>query len=125
MTSKRRTLGRATIRVNGALYDTEPGAEIVPGGGKNTMRPTSHRMFHSQSIIPSRLTCRVPVTAGVSLQELQAMEDAEITFKADTGQTWIMRHACQTADLAATDGPSGGFASLTFEGDPAEEVIRG
>lgn len=119
----RKTLGRATIRVNGQVYDTEPGATILPGGLKNNARQTSDRFYYNQTKIPARMTCRVPITADVSLRQLQELTDAEITFEADTGQTYIMRNAVQTGDVEGADGADGGFASLTFESDPAEEML--
>lgn len=115
--------GRATIRVNGQFYDTEPGAELVLGGIKNTARPTTHGVGYSQSYTPSRLTCRVPYKADMTLRDLQEMTEAEVTLITDTGQTFVMKDAFQTGDVTITDGDSGGFAALVFEAAAAEEIL--
>lgn len=119
----RKTLGRATIRVNGQVFDSEPGASLLVGGLKNNARQTTETFYYNQTKIPSRLSCRVPVTADVSLRALQEITDAEITFEGDTGQTYIVRNAVQTGDVEVADGSDGGFAALVFEGDPAEEML--
>ncbi|MBI1214553.1 MAG: hypothetical protein GC185_01885 [Alphaproteobacteria bacterium] len=123
MTDPRAIVGRATIRVNGEFFDTMAGAKLIPGGKQNTSRPTSHGYRYTQTYLPSMLTCSVAVGAGQSVKDLQSISGAEITFTADTGQTWIIRNAAQTAQVGVADGPDGGTADLQFEGDAAEEDI--
>lgn len=116
-------IGRATIRLNGKFVDTQEGAQLTPGGIKNNERMGTHNFHYNESLMPAILTCSVPVSAGVSITELQRMADAEITFEADTGQSYIIRNACQTGDVSLQDGAQGGFLALEFKGSPAEEVL--
>lgn len=118
-----KVVGRAEIRINGQFYDTQDGATLQPGGIKNTDRMGMHSFHHNETLMPSVLTCSVPVTAGLSVMNLQQMSGAEITFTADTGQTYILRGACQTGDAQIVAGAQGGFISCEFKGQPAEEVL--
>lgn len=119
---QKKTLGRASIRIDSKIVDSEPGAELVVGGIKNNSRQTTSKHYYNQTMIPSRITCRVPFTADVSLRDLQSLAEVDVTFTSDTGQIYMIRDAVQTSEIAVTDGDAGGFASLVFEGDPAEEI---
>lgn len=121
---EQKILGRAEIRVNDRLFDSEPGALLAVGGMKNNPRMTSHGVRYNQTLIPARVTCSVAVGPGESLKDLQSITDAEIHFKADTGQTWIIRGAFQISEVTLSDGDQGGFAALEFNGQPAEEMIE-
>ncbi|MCC6581967.1 MAG: phage tail tube protein, partial [Phycisphaeraceae bacterium] len=70
-------LGRATIRIDSQVFDTEPGATIRPGGIKNTSRQMTDKHYFSQSEISARLTCKVPVSPETSLRQLQEITGAE------------------------------------------------
>lgn len=117
-------VGRAEIRINGKFFDTQDGAQLQPGGVKNNERMGMHKFHYNETLMPSVLTCSVPVSAGLSITELQKLAEAEITFQADTGQTYIIRQACQTGDVQLQAGAQGGFLALEFKGEPAEEVMQ-
>lgn len=121
--SKEKILGRAKILVNDEFYDSEPGAMLAPGGFRNNSRPTSHSVKYNQTLIPARVTCSVPFTEGMSLRKLQEMNEAEIHFQADTGQTFIIRAAAQIGEVSVADGEQGGMVALEFHGQPAEEML--
>jgi Phage tail tube protein len=115
--------GRATIRINGQVYETDDDATLQPGGLKNNERMTGDKFFYNQTNIPSKLTCKLPVTREVSLRELQEINEAEITFASDNGRTWIIRNAAQTGDVQVQGGADNGKVELTFHGEPAEEMM--
>lgn len=117
-------LGRAEIRVDDRLFDSEPGALLAPGGLKNNPRMTSNGVRYNQTLIPARVTCMVPLGVGESLTALQNITGAEIHFKSDTGQTWIIRNAFQINEVTLSDGDQGGFVSLEFNGQAAEEMLE-
>ncbi len=114
--------GQATIRIDGQVFETEDDAELMVGGQKNTGRMIGKKFNHSQTTIPSQVTCKVPVDASVSLRKLQELADVEIIFESDIGTSYIIRGAVQENDLSLTGGDSGGIVELLFKGEPAEEM---
>ena len=115
--------GRATIRVNGQFIETDDDASLVPGGIKNNARASSTGFNFNQAYLPSKIVCKVPVRADVSVRALQEIADAEIHFTSDVGRTYIVRNAAQTGDVELAGGADGGKVELTFEGDAAEEMV--
>ncbi len=115
--------GRASIRVNGQFFDSDDDASLMPGGVKNNGRPSSSRFYYNQTFIASKVVCNVPVRAETSLRELQEIADAEIHFTSDVGRTYIIKGAAQTGEVELTGGTDGGKVELTFEGEPAEEMV--
>lgn len=115
--------GSATLRLNGQHIETNDDATLTVGGTKNTPRTIGKKFYHSESYMASKVECKVPVTAETSLRELQEMSGVELHFLSDTGRTYIIREAVQTAEVSVQGGESGGEASLVFEGEAAEEVL--
>lgn len=114
--------GQATIRINGQVIESEDDAALKPGGLKNNGRMIGQKFHHNQTTIPATVTCKVPVGGSTSIRDLQALSGVEITFESDTGRTWIVRNAVQTAELELTGGEQGGTVQLEFAGEPAEEM---
>lgn len=115
--------GRATIYINGQALDTDPGATLRVGGYKNNDRSTDQRFHYNQSFTPSQVVCKVPVSRDASLRYLQELADVEIQFLSDTGKRFIITDAAQTGDVELAGGADGGKVELTFNGQPAEEMI--
>ncbi len=115
--------GRATIRFNGQVYETDDDATLQPGGLKNNERMTGEKFFYNQTKIPSMVVCKIPVTKEVSLRQFQEMTDVEVTFTSDNGRTWIIRSAAQTGELQLQGGADNGKVEMTFHGEPAEEMV--
>lgn len=115
--------GQATIRIDGTVIESDDDATLKPGGIKNNPRMIGQKFHHNQTTIPAMVTCKVGVSADVSLRKLQELTGVEITFESDTGKTWIVRNAVQTAELELTGGEQGGTVQLEFYGEPAEEMI--
>ncbi len=116
-------LGRAEFRIDGQYYDTSEGAKLTVGGQKNTAQAVGTRVYHTETLMPAKVECQVPHTAEVSMRAFQNATGVTVTFRADTGQTYIIRDAVQTGDVAASDGAQGGLIDLVFEGQPAEEMV--
>lgn len=114
--------GRATIRINGQVYESEDDAGLAPGGLKNSPRMIGEKSYYSQTKVASKVTCKVPVPSGVDIRSLQEMADVEIMFTSDNGDTYLVRSASQSGDVELKGGDNGGTVELTFEGEPAELI---
>jgi len=119
--SKQR-LGRATVKFNGKLLATEPGAKINIGGLERATGENTHEVYFTEALKASRVECVIPLGPDVSLDELRNLVEATVTFECDTGQTYIVARAWVENTLEVTDG-EGGKVPVTFAGDPAEEVL--
>jgi hypothetical protein len=114
--------GQATIRMNGTVLESEDTASLIVGGLKNNGRMVGRKFVHNQTMVAARVKCKVAVGAGTSLRDLQEISGAEIIFESDTGRTWIIRDAAQSAELELSGGAEGGTVELEFTGNPAEEM---
>ncbi len=115
-------LGRATVRVDGKVYETLPGARLKLGGVKRNPRANNQAVHYSEQFEPSELECEILLARGDSLAEILAIADATIEFECDTGQTYIVRGGFLTDTPEITDGEDG-RVPLKFSGNPAEEVL--
>jgi hypothetical protein len=119
--SKKR-LGKAFIKVDGKLLESMPGAKIDIGGPvRNPVVGNTQVHGFAESVKESTMECEISVGTDTSLDALRKIEDATITFEADTGQTYVIRNAWLTEPPVVTDG-EGGKVPLKFAGPPAEEM---
>lgn len=112
--------GQATIRIDGQVFESEDDASLKVGGKKNTGRMIGQKFNHSQTVIPSEITCKVPVTSELDVKTLQEATGVEVTFESDVGRTYIIRDAVQENELTFTGGDGNGTVELMFKGAPAE-----
>jgi Phage tail tube protein len=120
MANRNKVWGQTKIRVNGTIYDTEGRSSLEIGGTKREAVSADHKAGHfMESTEPSKLTCSLLVTAGISLTELQKLDDVVATMEADTGQTYVINHAYVADILSVSEGK----ASLVIQGPPAEELV--
>ena len=119
MANPKKVWGQSRIKVDGRVYETEGKSSLVMGGTVREHQEADFEAGHfSEKTAPSKLECSVLITSGVSLAELQAIEDATVTLEADTGQTYVIRHAYVADEVSAGEGK----AKLVFQGPPAEEM---
>lgn len=115
-------LGKAYIKVDGELLETDKGAKINLGGyERKTIVGNNAVHGYAEEPKESTLECTISVGPDTDLTRFSKITDATITFEADTGQTWIIRNAWVTDTLECTDG-DGGKVPLKFAGPPAEEM---
>ncbi|MFO6448973.1 phage tail tube protein, partial [Erythrobacter sp. NE805] len=59
-------------------------------------------------------------TDGVSVAAMRAINNATLIFKGDMGKTWVVRGAyfVEHGDISQD-----GKVTVTFEGQPAEELV--
>ncbi len=115
--------GRATIRVDAAVLETDSGATLDIGGVmRSTVSGANQVLGYAEAPKPARLECEVFITEGVSLERLRQISAATITFTTDTGQSWVLSNAWLTEPPVFTQAGEGGKARLVFEAPPAEEA---
>lgn len=116
-----KVFGRATIKVNGKLLDSNKGASLDVGGVKRTSKMTSRgRAGSSEEQMASKIECSIPMKTDVSLKQLQALTDVTILFETDVGKLYTVAHA-DCMDPPVIDDQNGD-AKLVFEGDEAQET---
>ncbi|TXH32524.1 MAG: phage tail protein [Rhodospirillaceae bacterium] len=114
-------LGRATVRWNGNVIETNSGASLDIGGvGRDTII-TGTRVGFAEKTMPAILSCETSLEPDMSLDELRNIDDATVQFECDTGQTYVIRNAFLTDTPVVKDG-AGGNVTLNFSGPPAEEI---
>ena len=117
--NKNKVWGQTRIAADGLQLDTEGKSTLEMGGIKRDPVQGDNRAgFFSESTEQSKVECSVLVTAGLSLMQLGAIEDATVTMQADTGQTYVIRHAYVSEPPSVSEGK----AKLIFMGPPAEEL---
>ena len=115
-------LGRAYIKVDGALLRTNTGAKIDLGGAIRAAVVGNAVHGYSEAVKQSSVECEISLAAGDSLESIRNIKDATITFEADTGQVYVVRSAWLTEPPVVSEG-DGGKIALKFEGQPAEESV--
>lgn len=110
--------GRATITYNGKRLRSKPGATLNLGGTSRTPDPLDDgSVGYAESTAAPSLSCTVPLTADLSVQELRDLTGANVVFESDTGKSWVIRDAF-TVDTVSV----GADVTLNFSGQPAEEL---
>lgn len=112
-------LGRAVIAYDGTTLDTLPGASIDVGGMGRKPVVGSHTVGYSEELKPASVECEINVSKTTPLAAIAAIVGATVTFRADTGQTWMIRNAFTEETLKITAG-EGGKVKVKLTGDPAE-----
>jgi hypothetical protein len=116
------THSRAFIKADGKLLETLPKPKLGLGGQKREPVIGDNGVLgYKEAIEPGTVECQISLKQGTSLAELKRITDATITYEADTGQTYVIRHAFVTDTLMVTAG-DGGVVDVKFAGDPAEEM---
>ena len=115
-------LGRADIAYDGKKVGTLPGASLDLGGMER--KPVvlgDGKVGYSESPKASELECEVPISTTTPVEDIDNLAGATVTFRADTGQTWLIRNAfrAETLKFAAKDG---GPMKIKINGDRAEKV---
>lgn len=121
MANPNQVVGQARIKVDGDTLDTDGESTLELGGPiREAQRGDYQAGAFSEKTAESKLTTKILVKRGTSLTALSAIDNATVTFQADTGQTFIIRNAyvAEVISLSTSDGK----ADLVFQGPPAEEL---
>lgn len=117
MANQRKVWGQTRVRIDGKEYATEGKSSLEIGGVKREAVAADHRAgYFMESTEPGKMEVNLLVTAGISLSALQAMDDANVTFEADTGQTYVMDGGYVSDMISVSDGK----AKVTFMGEVQE-----
>lgn len=107
--------GRATISYNGKRLRTKNGASLNLGGTGRTPDPLDDgSVGFIEATVAPELSCTVPLTQDLAVEELQNLVDANVVFESDTGKSWVIRDAF-TVDTVSV----GADVALKISGQPA------
>lgn len=119
--NRNQVLGQARIKVDGELFETDKQATLDLGG---TMREAVQGDYQAGAFTAgtkeSKLDCSILLKAGTNVARLRDIDNATITFEADTGQVFIIRNAYSVEPPVINQ--SEGKAAISFQGPPAEEM---
>lgn len=115
-------LGKAFIKVNGALMESMAGAKLDIGGVTRTSVVGANAVHgYAEQVKQARLECEISVGPETKLLDIAKFSGETITFECDTGQVFAIRGGWLVDTLVLTEG-EGGKVPLVFEGPPAEQV---
>lgn len=120
MANPNQIIGQARVKADGDTLQTKPGASLELGGPVRTAQRGDYEAGgFSEETAESKLSCTLLVKRGTSLTDLRRIDNATVTFEADTGQVYIIRNAYVADGITLTAGGEG--ATVVFQGPPAEE----
>lgn len=115
-------LGRADISYDGKKAGTLPGASLDLGGWeRKSVVLGNGSVGYSESPKAAEVECEIPISASTPLADINNLAGATVTFRADTGQTWLIRNAFRVDTLKFT-AKEGAPMKIKLSGDPAELV---
>lgn len=114
-------LGKAYIKVDGALLLSQPDASLDIGGTVRTARIGNKVHGYSETEKQSELECKIDMDSTVSLAAIRNWSDVTITFETDVGKSYVIRNAFCVNPPKVTGGDGSGV-DLMFQGPPAEEM---
>ncbi|PAL25474.1 phage tail tube protein [Sphingopyxis sp. GW247-27LB] len=121
MANPNQVVGQATIKVDGDTLETKAGATLELGGPVRTAQRGDYQAgAFSEETVESKLTCTLLVKRNTRITNLREIDNATVTFNADTGQVFIMRQAYCADNISLAAAGEG--ASVVFQGPPAQEL---
>lgn len=112
--------GKATIRVDGDVIETENGATLNPGGVNRSPEAHGGRTYYSEEEVAPQLECNVLHGKDTDIVYLSSITGATVIFEADTGQRFIMRQAFTTEPVALD--ASNGRSALKMSGEKIDQA---
>lgn len=110
--------GRATLTYNGKRLRSKEGATLNLGGTSRTAEPLDDgSVGYYETTVAPELSCTVPLTQDLAVQELRDLTDATVVFESDTGLSWVIREAFSVDAISV-----GRDVQLKFSGQPAEQM---
>jgi hypothetical protein len=115
------SLGIIDLIFGGTKLAVDKGASFMTGGLISTPVVAGRQITNSQQMMPASVKASFPLTAGMSLAALKALNGSELQVKCDTGQTYIINGAFFSKDPAVKGG-GGSNVSAEWSGQPAQEA---
>ncbi|PCJ57849.1 MAG: hypothetical protein COA65_08885 [Rhodospirillaceae bacterium] len=117
-------LGKVTIKANGEVIESYPGAEIGIGGIVRNDKDNGHHPGHfSETQKAGHVKAQFDIGPTTSLRTLEAMEDVTLICELDTGQSYVGNHFYVVEVPDFTDG-SDSKVEIEFRGPPMEEMSQ-
>lgn len=86
--------GRAFITVGGVRYNTKEGATLKTGGVMREPVVGDGGVAGAQEKIEApQIDCTIIATQDVSIEAIQAISDANISFDSDNGKSYVMTNS--------------------------------
>lgn len=121
MANRNQVLGQVTIEVDGERMPTSGESTLQIGGPKReNVKGDYDAGGFMEMTEPSRCVVGLLHRDGVSIASMRAIDNATLIFRADIGKTWVVRGAYF---VEAGDISQDGKVQVTFEGQPAEELL--
>ena len=114
-------LGKSTLKVNGQMLQSYPGATCDIGGVVRTERVGHEVHGFSEQDRAGSIECEIDLGADTSLTDLQAIDDATVIFETDVGITYVGNHWWCAGEISFTDGGDS-KVKLKFVGPPMQEM---
>jgi hypothetical protein len=92
------------------------------GGLISTPVIAGQQVSMSQAYVPPNVKASLPLTKGMSLDALVALNGQELQVQCDSGQTYTINGATLVKDLM-TKGGAGSNVSAEWSGDAALEAL--
>ena len=109
--------GIVFIDINGTTQESYDGATLNFGGAEATAQ-TGFRFFgHSEAVTPAEVGFTLAHKAGIDVPALQALRDATVRFRTDTGITYVIGQARVSTPPVLTGGGDG--LAVVMQGAPA------
>jgi hypothetical protein len=114
-------LGHAVIRVNGTEIKSKSGATLNPGGFQRTPHNGAGKSWgYSRKWVNPSLECVIAADEDVDVIEINAIEEASITFEGDNGLSYLITKAAPQ-DPAPLNEDSGDI-KVTFIGSTCKKI---
>jgi hypothetical protein len=108
--------GRVFLKLGADALQSKPGAKLMTGGITREMDMSDDgRVFWSEKITPSQLTCTLIHTSETDLEAIKAFVGGTIEYRCDTGRIYTIPQACYQTD----GGLQNGEVEVNFGGAPA------
>jgi hypothetical protein len=122
--SNQRT-GRAFIYVNGALYESMDGAKLTDPMGvtRDALIIAGGVAGYTETDVVPKISATFADGQGLSLQAIAALVNETITFKTDSGKSYVLRNAFYMSGMELNVSGGKGAVAVVFGGKKCDELI--
>jgi len=114
--------GKAEVSVDGRRLLVDDSSKLNLGGVKRNAVKGTEVYGYAEETAEASVEVSIYVDGTVDLGALNNTSDATITFKADSGQCYVLAHAWLESPVEAAAATNGGKTSLKFVAPKAERV---